>query len=625
MSTEGEASRTIALAVDPDKLWHHLAPRFACGDLQSLAVELRILASVAELPDSLHLFVLDADMRIGIGPIERLTALSERMSTESADPNLRLWASALVAEHHLWRFQLESVLIAQSSLSGAPQPTNAFGQYAHARLTRVAALAHRFDGASMDDGPERTFALLGLNEEVVATQLVHGVVVSSTANDDEFENTLRRVLRESAAGVSLTVDRKFLGWYAHGWAALWLDDTEGVDRAVVGMQTTLPVGSVWFQRLLEVFETIQAVLSGAPESEVVDRVERLVRASRDAFINLPGFLVHLARVLLDRGLTVPAARVLGAISVTGFAVSEGLRLIVRESSSRLRLLEDPSELAVAAVDEVLAGWQQLDLQGPYRWCALRLARDCDRVGLADDAARFQDLAEDEGSMAAGLIERVASRPSRTAVTGVREIRLLGPELALVGSAGTIDVSGMPALLLAHLAVERRPIAVERLITLLWPDESGDTGRSRLKVHLYRLRRALGLGPNELVVRDRAGLMLQPGDQWSIDLWQLHDALDHPTGGTHGQLDRAVLDLLDVQFPFDERLVEARRELRVKWVRAASLTIRAGGWDPSTAVASVSTLRIDDPDLLYELAASCDATQAPREADALRRRADRLLD
>lgn len=94
------------------------------------------------------------------------------------------------------------------------------------------------------------------------------------------------------------------------------------------------------------------------------------------------------------------------------------------------------------------------------------------------------------------------------------ISLLGhPEIRVDGVAIEDKFQTKVLALLVYLAAERRPHSREQLIDLFWPDVEPETGRSNLRVTLYRLRQNLG---DERYLRStRESLLLDP-DECRVD-------------------------------------------------------------------------------------------------------------
>jgi hypothetical protein len=599
---------------DPSGLRLRLFEQVASGELLALARAFRRAHPHGALPLPVRLFVADAEVRLGMASLDELVELSAEV-TRSGTADERLWCSALIAEHHLWRFQTEALLVAQSASVSASPPESDLGRSALLRLDRINALVPLFDGERDDGSISARFEALGLTEESFATRVLNGLVRTATCGDDEFESDLLLVRDVARSALGMASDRLFFAWYAIGWASLWLDDHDQIVAATDGMRRSLPADSAWFSSLLGIFEALTEAVVGTSEDRVVDTVDDLVRTSRAHFLSLPAFLVHLARLLVDRGLLDSARQVLDAVNLPGLGASNGLRLTFREVTARLAFLDHPSPVALSEMEGVLSGWEALGLTGPRRWAALRFSVDCDRRGLPEAAAAFR-AAADDGSPVSDAAGRLLSAEFRAEPD---RINLLGPELDVMRRGRRVPIAGHPARLLVLLVLQRRPVTVDSVVDALWPDVDLSTGRQRLKVHLFRLRRALSLRGDELIVRDRHGLRIQPDRRWRIDLWDLEDLLS--SGASASGLLSAELDLLEHQFPFDDRLSEARRQLRVRWTASVSAALGRGELDAAAMVRAVERNRISDPDLLYLLAETADQAGDPRAGARLRSAAD----
>jgi len=144
-----------------------------------------------------------------------------------------------------------------------------------------------------------------------------------------------------------------------------------------------------------------------------------------------------------------------------------------------------------------------------------------------------------------------------------------PHLKLSGaptctSAGHTHLLAPPdALLLAWLALEG-PTPREKLVTLLWPDSSGDAARNALRQRLFRLRKQVGVD----VVTGSTALALAPGVQ--------HDLSD--TSALLGDLrqpDSPELDAWLARRRASQRAsVQREREARIDILEAAGDTAAA---------------------------------------------------
>lgn len=142
--------------------------------------------------------------------------------------------------------------------------------------------------------------------------------------------------------------------------------------------------------------------------------------------------------------------------------------------------------------------------------ALRVADGADDVAIAAelrlrpaDVGRIRRHVLDV--LAIDHADELSDRLGAARRPPVLEVRVLGP-IAVIGPDGLrTPTAGRPAALLAFVAVHGA-VHVEQALDLLWPDDSVDVARPRLRNVLSRLRASVG----EVVVRRDERLLLASG-------------------------------------------------------------------------------------------------------------------
>jgi DNA-binding SARP family transcriptional activator len=132
-----------------------------------------------------------------------------------------------------------------------------------------------------------------------------------------------------------------------------------------------------------------------------------------------------------------------------------------------------------------------------------------------------------------------------------------------------------ARLLVSLTAFGRAVGAEELALVLWGDVDPALARGRLKSALHRLRQALSLEADELVVRDGDVVRLVPDPRWTIDLV---DFRRWATGSGEQQLRafRMVDGLLcQAQFPYHDELARERTVLAAGWSQLARTLLGRG--------------------------------------------------
>ncbi len=149
------------------------------------------------------------------------------------------------------------------------------------------------------------------------------------------------------------------------------------------------------------------------------------------------------------------------------------------------------------------------------------------------------------------------------------IGALSPDLDVRRHSTRCKLPGAGARLLAVLVAQRQPVTVDRLADLLWPDISMDTGRNRLNVTLHRLRKALDLPSDELIVRSSDGIALVPGSAWAIDSWMFWDLSKGTTDDQVAAFDLYRSDFCSRQLAYEEAVLAERARLHARWCDVTS--------------------------------------------------------
>jgi hypothetical protein len=221
-------------------------------------------------------------------------------------------------------------------------------------------------------------------------------------------------------------------------------------------------------------------------------------------------------------------------------------------------------------------------------------------GRPDSADRFASLLADELTARAAPEEAAVLRAWNRAAPDLGtaapvpagaavRVGVLCPTLEITVDGRPIRLGQAAALLVVHLAVADGTLHVEQVGDLLWPDASLAVVRQRLNSLLHRLRRqhpavsALIGRTDDVLLLDRSRARL--------DLW----ALDAP--GTEPAALPALLgsvrgNLCHVQFPYDERLVEARHELAARWARRAAGALALDPGARPRLAAAATALELD---------------------------------
>lgn len=389
----------------------------------------------------------------------------------------------------------------------------------------------------------RALGLLGVPDRERALSLTYYAEVLEVAGQLDAADS---AVREAAAiGARLDDDlaRFYAAWTAGLLAAHRLDRGE-LDRHVADAERAAAVIAPGDASRFEFLITIADAYAGAGDQ-------------------------RQARALLDRART-GADDVDRATAVT--MVEARLEALWGDPREALRLLDEiehtprsvPHQRWIRLLERAVAVRRSGDEPEAARLLseAFRLTAD---LGLPDLPQRIEPwlLAQ---------LDDVDDHAERTAPP--TRITLLG-RTTIVGATGDLTPPpGLPRSLVA-LVASRRTIASEEVIEVLWPDVSADTGRSRLRNLLNRVRERAGT----VVVRD--GDLLVLGDAVEVDIFayeRLADAALAATPAERVGLARHALAHWHGE-PFEEHRYEAwaaghRERLRRRHLSLLDIVVEA---------------------------------------------------
>ncbi len=617
-----------------------------------------VRAAVARVPRrerSLLLRIADADAaaRVHAADLGEIQALAREAAAAASGGGTdhRWWLAAVEAEHFLWRGDMVAVTVAARALAEIPDdpllPADALA--ARGRLRRIAALAHLFSFAP--DGAARAeealeFALVdlgraGWEEERAMTSVLFHVVAASVSFDG-FEVSLP-VVRES-------IDRLRVLGSAYtavalaglAFVCLLAGDVPEVHAALAEAADLGAAMTPTADALMRHVASMVHLLGAGPTPAVLAELDDVADVFRAVAVEAAGSVaLTVAWVLLDmgdaEGARTWAGRARSAQLITPYARLDRDTLEARLGTSR------GDAGAVAVLGECVDRGVAAGLTRYSGIKALQGAHDCARAGLAAEAAALRerglDLVPAPGRRT--IWEELWARPlpavpspvpappddpARAVLPGAgASIRVLGPDVRVERGSGPVVLTGTSARIVAFLVAERRPVAVERLLDALWPDEvSAATARNRLRVALHRLRGTLGLGAGELVVRAGDLVRLEPPAGWRVDAWDFWDLSGGDAAARQAALDLYRGDFAGEALAYEDSVAGERARLRARFVDVAAGLLAAGAADPGVLAGKVLALGIADPDLAAALAAALRGAGRHAEATAVEEAAGAAL-
>jgi DNA-binding SARP family transcriptional activator len=142
----------------------------------------------------------------------------------------------------------------------------------------------------------------------------------------------------------------------------------------------------------------------------------------------------------------------------------------------------------------------------------------------------------------------------------------------------------------------RPLHIEELGDRLWPDASLPQVRVRTNSLLYRLRRSLGTTAEDLIDRRGDLVRLNPG-ACAVDLFELWARVAAGGPGAGTALAAVRSNLCPAHDPYDEYLIDARRQFAAEWTAQARNAVRRHLATPDKLAAAARALEVDLEELV----------------------------
>lgn len=650
------APQTAIPAADAVTDWEDAFERsLACGDvgaaiglLEEVTFDLLgtgclgpLQAAIGRIPRqdrSLPLCIADADIMmrsktVQLPQLQRLQQQAEDAASAGKD-DYRAWLSAIFAEHFFWKGDLLALGITETALAGIPDepllPVHVL--LARARLRRINAIGGLFAGTPEGHDKARhlltaalkDFSRAGWEEERAMSATMFATLWTLVSWDDIGD--ARSIADESAARLhALGSDYTPIALVGLAMIAFLQGDMAAahaaVDKAEGLAGPPYLAGTVVIHHL----RVFARLIGEGLDADVSTALDEVVAGLRSQFMEGAGAMVTaVAAVLADLGEIDAAKEWFGrahfAEPLTPYSHFDS-----RACEIRLEILDTGDE---AAADSLRALVRQMRAVGLGRLAGvncLRAARDCERVGLPGiaDELRTEGLALVPPPKDRTLWEALWAHPLLRPETGVPrrvvhgQIRVLVPEIEVRRGEQVIRLPGGAARLLAVLVAEAKPVTVDALADLLWPEIDLPSGRHRLNAAIYRLRKLIGLDQEELLIRRGDTVLVDPADRWRIDAWEFWSRSGGDLPDRLTALELYESDLCAQQLAYDDAVAECRSRLRARWTDLAVSLLRTGDVDVRLLAGHVVELGIDDARLLDPLADALAASGHAAEAASLR--------
>ncbi|MCC7076559.1 MAG: hypothetical protein IT198_05485 [Acidimicrobiia bacterium] len=623
-----------ALSSAVELLERHAVRMLADGDVVGLRLA---IARIPSRSRTLTLDVADADaaVRCQVGDLGTLEQLAERARTPD-DPVLRAWVAAAMAEHFFWQGDLVGLSIAARALEDLPGGDLGSTTFlsVRGRLRRMVAIGRLFGFQADSYEQARTalapaladFGRAGWEAERVVTAAMFAVTWASVSWDRVHE---ARLIAAESADQLRALESPYLPLVLTGLAVVCFIEgdlaachvaADEADEWAGGSLATVTTATTWLRNLA-------TLIGGVPGSESLAAVGAAIDGLRAHLPQGSGTaMVSAASVLADLGRVEEAEEWFGRADLSRDMTPYAF--VDREAvAARLGILRGEAE-AVDRLEGVVSSMRHLGLGRLAGVNLLRAARDAERGGW--DPSTVEHLRR-EGVASVPEVGRrtlwealwaqpLAADPAETrdsAGSGpVNAIRVLVPDPIVVRDGKAVTLPDGTARLLAVLIVAHRPLTVDQLAEALWPDAAPEAARVRLNSAIYRMRRLLGLGQDELVRRRPDGIELDAAGAWRVDAWDFWDLSEGSVRDRVAAFESYAGDLCARQLAYDEAVLEARTRLRARFTDLAIELMRGGHVEPRRVAAKMGLLE-EDPLLAGELAAALEQAGFKAEASAVR--------
>jgi hypothetical protein len=505
------------------------------------------------------------------------------------DPALQWWASALLAEGLGIELDPAAVDVADQALAAIPTddllPLTALA--ARGRLRRVAAARALFCPAPGAVEASRRARVGAVADFVRCGQVDEALLtgVIEAAARIGYLHTHQADLLDRMLDIRRLLDAP---------GSLWIPLVDHVICVVAAVVGDHAVGRRARERLAAVPDDVTALLGPWPamallaghlagdlDDDALAAIDAALRRLDRRFIRyLWAMMLVVADRMVDAGHPDGARRGRFALDAGGLGEDDAA------DRALLRLRFSIAAGSIPPVDEVVERLRRLSAEGRPA-SAAHLARVL-ADGLASRSAHTQATVVRTWDQRTPVSSRAPVRdtpavadpdpepvnrpghPGARALPGSGgsgvHLGVLCPVLEVTAQGREVRLGQAAALLLVHLVVADGPLHIEQVGDLLWPDASLPVIRQRLNSLLHRLRRqhpAVG----RLVGRT-GDVVLLDRSRCGVDL----DRFDAPAPGPAATVDALCAirgNLCHVQFPYDERLIEARHRVAARWTHRAA--------------------------------------------------------
>lgn len=547
--------------------------------------------------------VAEADMSARLQTVDISHLQSLRTRTYGHQPELGWWVDAVICEHLLGQLDGAGAELAETILEGVPvEPLpSPMVLYARGRLRRATSAGPLFNPSGVK-GIERGRRLRdeavgdllrgGFAEEAVLTQALGAAAEVLMLGADPDDNQ-RRLL--DALAVLGDQRSAWVSWVEH---LLVLVAAVRGDRATASQaldRTRSPAAHAVPAGPLSQFVAAVAAALDLPDDGAVGALDEVVR---ETGLDMPRWRwrIQLAAAhwlaLEDHAEADRFAP--SALAAPSLGPGDEVSRRLHEMRFQIRAGDMPAPDLVA---DLLAQLHGMGMPAMADWFAGllgdELARyrvtgtDSERAALASILRRHRAPAADADHDPEAAVADSDPSPRSPRVA----VNVMCPALEVEVGGTPVALTENAARLVVHLAVVApQPLHTEQVAEALWPGLPLHQARQRLNGLVHRLRKRHP-AVADVIVREGDLLRLSPGRGCEIDLVEYQDACSSGGDARLSALGRVRANLCGTQFPYDERLVEARHYFAARWSAHVREACPQGRLPPALATAA-AVLGID---------------------------------
>lgn len=390
------ADLLVTLASDPSTLEiaeEALGQLIGRGRIVSLAGALQ---TRERLPLLLRLVEAEVGVRLWDVHAYELEALAREVD-HTGRSDWRLWATSLIAEHHLSWGDLSAFTIASSAVAATDlDDDRPFALLGRAKAHRILAVGGLYlsggsEAAPADIAMAETVALFeaaGGPDEVLATRALCSFVRAMVRRESAIEQLVvtERVVHEAS-----TLESDRLGDYTVilAWIGALAWELDAVRAALAAFDADASLRPAYLDAMRDAVGLVVDIIEHNQEpAELGARLRHVGAGVHGSTVLMIGIRNYLAGLFADEGLPHLAREAAPELEDLAGRMARLTTADVRTLQARVHILEKPGTDSVEAFEAALDEFARSSTLRPTAVVALRGALTCTRVGLEDEARRL---------------------------------------------------------------------------------------------------------------------------------------------------------------------------------------------------------------------------------------------